>query len=879
MRTSARNTALTCAMLALVILPLASATAGPARFELTKAVPNDVFFCVNVQHNPEREFLEAYWEGVFEAFHNSGIVEDVFSLIGTVGGAEAQAETQRIREKAVKLIAGVKWRELADKEFLFAERYTFPEPGPTFVMKSMPFEMVAMMRGTTDAAGDNHAGFVAIVQGILDEINRALNEEMVVIRREQRQGADIATIALADKGASALPVTFAICRHKDTILIVFGEDMLSDVLAILGGSGDAKPLADDARYRKAMAQLPKAEDSVVFFDMQRMLNSFRGMIDFAASEAGKAGDVTLNVRHEGEAYELSAQAYQLYAQKEYAKALELNKQAYKLDPDDSRLIYNLACMYALNGEEETALDLLEKAVAKGFYAPGQISGDADFAPLREDPRFKAALAKATKMAKRESADDTVLNSAETGKVREMMKSTWPLWKEKKFEEALAIMEEAYELAPDDSRVLYYLACLHALLGKPDQALDYLDRAVERGFYAPNHMAKDSDLDNLREMPQFAVIMDKARDGAGEHDTNDAQRWLDLVDHGIHNIGVLDYIVAVESTDGYSVKTQTVAQLVPDAKKRAIYPFISSIHAMDDFDRFLPKETASFSVSGGMDLDALYSFIEDAIRRIGPEGEKLLAQFDGFQQQFGLNIREDVFAWIQGDSYTVTLDDGAGSVMLMKVNDEAVAREKVNAAMEFVTTGLGELIKQNPALGMLTATRSPLVDDRLEGFENLQFMVSPQPIVWGVTDGHLIFGSSADAVAMCLATAKGEHPSVRENERVMAEALVPSGSFAAVSLTDQRKLGQEIAEGLGMAAMGVGMMGAFIPDPEVRPVLTRVGAMLGKLTPVVRKIDFFKSTASVTTFDGKAFHSTMVVHYVSPAEHAKMHGATTASATP
>ena len=44
-------------------------------------------------------------------------------------------------------------------------------------------------------------------------------------------------------------------------------------------------------------------------------------------------------------------------------------------------------------------------------------------------------------------------------------------------------------------------------------------------------------------------------------------------------------------------------------------------------------------------------------------------------------------------------------------------------------------------------------------------------------------------------------------------------------------------------------------------------MLAKLTPVVRKIDFYKSTATCTTFDGHSWHTQTVTHYVSPAERA------------
>jgi len=59
----------------------------------------------------------------------------------------------------------------------------------------------------------------------------------------------------------------------------------------------------------------------------------------------------------------------------------------------------------------------------------------------------------------------------------------------------------------------------------------------------------------------------------------------------------------------------------------------------------------------------------------------------------------------------------------------------------------------------------------------------------------------------------------------------------------------------------------IPDAEVRSVISKLAGMLGKLSPVVSKIDFYKSTATHCTFDGRAWHTRMVTHYVTPEERA------------
>jgi hypothetical protein len=132
---------------------------------------------------------------------------------------------------------------------------------------------------------------------------------------------------------------------------------------------------------------------------------------------------------------------------------------------------------------------------------------------------------------------------------------------------------------------------------------------------------------------------------------------------------------------------------------------------------------------------------------------------------------------------------------------------------------------------------------------------------------LIFGTSADAIALCLATARGEHPGILENERFVAEGIIPDGPFVTLSMTDRRGPGKDVAASFTTAAMVAGMISASVPEPKLRPVIGKVASMVGKLGPLVAKIDFYKSVASETTFDGQQWRSRSVTHYLSPQERA------------
>jgi adenylate cyclase len=64
------------------------------------------------------------------------------------------------------------------------------------------------------------------------------------------------------------------------------------------------------------------------------------------------------------------------------------ERALEIDPEDAGVRYNVACLYALEGELELALKTLEDCVRLGFGNLEWIAQDPDMAPLRNDDRFK-----------------------------------------------------------------------------------------------------------------------------------------------------------------------------------------------------------------------------------------------------------------------------------------------------------------------------------------------------------------------------------------------------------------------------------------------------------------------------------------------------------
>lgn len=59
--------------------------------------------------------------------------------------------------------------------------------------------------------------------------------------------------------------------------------------------------------------------------------------------------------------------------------------------EDPWVLYNVACVYALLGQTEQAVDCLESAVDQGMGERHWFENDPDLASLRDNPRFKALL--------------------------------------------------------------------------------------------------------------------------------------------------------------------------------------------------------------------------------------------------------------------------------------------------------------------------------------------------------------------------------------------------------------------------------------------------------------------------------------------------------
>ena len=65
--------------------------------------------------------------------------------------------------------------------------------------------------------------------------------------------------------------------------------------------------------------------------------------------------------------------------------------ALSLEPEESRILYNVGCVFALLGESDKAITCLEKAIETGYGNKAWIKNDPDLSSVRGHPRFQALI--------------------------------------------------------------------------------------------------------------------------------------------------------------------------------------------------------------------------------------------------------------------------------------------------------------------------------------------------------------------------------------------------------------------------------------------------------------------------------------------------------
>jgi tetratricopeptide (TPR) repeat protein len=72
--------------------------------------------------------------------------------------------------------------------------------------------------------------------------------------------------------------------------------------------------------------------------------------------------------------------------------------------------------------------------------------------------------------------------------------------------AIDLVNRAVAMDPDDAGILYNISCAYASLGKPDESIAALERAVDKGYAHKEWMENDPDLEPIRSSPRYQALL-------------------------------------------------------------------------------------------------------------------------------------------------------------------------------------------------------------------------------------------------------------------------------------------------------------------------------------------------------------------------------------
>ena len=368
-------------------------------------------------------------------------------------------------------------------------------------------------------------------------------------------------------------------------------------------------------------------------------------------------------------------------------------------------------------------------------------------------------------------------------------------------------------------------------------------------------------------------MKPAKNGEDGEDSEKAKRLkiLNALTKVFDRCDVVDYVLETREMDGQRELRHTLTRLQDKKKKCTLARCFLERTAFQKFDRYIPAEATAFSLSTSVDLEGMYDFLVDVVRNDVPDGPAHLAKWDGLLASVGFEPKRDLFGWWSGEMIMVEMPPAvvtpmgsADKVYMFRVKNPQLAREKIDAAIDFVS-GLAQAQGQTLMIGP--------ADVKAEGFRQIthpMLMMVMRPVI-GVKDEWLMIATSSAAINKCLDVAAGKAASIATNERFKKEGLAPKGAVLAASYKDTSKFGQELGKMVGMVGMMSGMATSMIPgepgaDNKIKKLVQTASAMIIKLGPVLQKIDFFSSESSVTTYDGDTtIRLEMVVMYKAPTE--------------
>ena len=255
--------------------------------------------------------------------------------------------------------------------------------------------------------------------------------------------------------------------------------------------------------------------------MQDAENTYKKAISIHPQYASGYGQLARLYRREGK----------------YSLAIAELKKAIELAPDDARHWFSLGANYNYAGDYPRSIEALQKAITIRPSYQAYSNLGLSYLALRRFPEAVASLEEAVAMgshtiqtfgnlgrayyfypskqdlargplerALRLAVDDLKVNPRDADVLTLAAEYSAMLGQRN---EALDYLNAALQLRPNDAETLYFAGIVHALLAERDQAVSWLRKASKRG-YSRADIENALELDELRNSPEFKSLLADAR---------------------------------------------------------------------------------------------------------------------------------------------------------------------------------------------------------------------------------------------------------------------------------------------------------------------------------------------------------------------------------
>lgn len=346
-------------------------------------------------------------------------------------------------------------------------------------------------------------------------------------------------------------------------------------------------------------------------------------------------------------------------------------------------------------------------------------------------------------------------------------------------------------------------------------------------------------DGKEQFRQLRKTLQFARQESADNPT--AERWLGLANMILDEVDILDYELAVEYTEENRNCYASLGKLQPGCEEKLLVKMFCSGEAFENWERWVPADAESYSLSTGVNLHALYDYVEQLIEEQVPEAQESWQQFQAWQDDIDFHVDADLLQAFSGECVSVTLpagDELAGpqSVVAMRCHKPERVEElllRMVGSMEDVPLLAAQQVQVRPS-------------QKLEAFHQFSApmleMFSMRPVV-GFRDGWMIIGCNVEVVERVLATRAGDAPAIVASEEFQKFNMPVEGPVYAVSYTDMAASIRKAAKFLNGAGavlpVVIGMIGIEADSEELRPVQEAV-ALLPDVGKIIEKFDFMEA---------------------------------------